>query len=193
MLEYVVKLVSYVYDSVFKSKKEELYYGSQELYCSTKSIFDILDQLSSLYRLVINTLNDNNITEKEKIIQFLSLLKLNIELIEFFVLNLASNLSNVEINYEMVAHNSNICLMYENSYQKNRLFKVDKKRNIIIIRKILFVKSKIYFDEKVIQFNDLKDIAIFLDRLKKDLNILKKYRLKMKLVMLERYKLEDLF
>ena len=152
-----------------------------------------MDQLSSLYRLVINTLNDNNITEKEKIIQFLSLLKLNIELIEFFVLNLASNLSNVEINYEMVAHNSNICLMYENSYQKNRLFKVDKKRNIIIIRKILFVKSKIYFDEKVIQFNDLKDIAIFLDRLKKDLNILKKYRLKMKLVMLERYKLEDLF
>ena len=193
MLEYVVKLVSYVYDAVLKSKKEKLYYGVQELYCSTKSIFDILDQLSSLYRLVINILNDNNLTKKEKIIQFLSLLKLNIELIEFFVLNLANNLSNVEINYEMVAHSSNICLIYENSYQKNRLFKVDKKRNTIIIRKILFVKNKIYFDEKAIQFNDLKDIITFSDRLKKDLNILKEYRLKMKLVILERYELEDLF
>lgn len=193
MLEYVVKLVSYVYDAVLKSKKEELCYGVQELYSSTKSIFDILDQFSSLYRLVINILNNNNLTEKEKIIQFLSLLKLNIELIEFFVLNLASNLSNVEINYEMVAHSSNICLIYENSYQKNRLFKVDKKRNTIIIRKILFIKNKIYFDEKAIQFNDLKDIITFSDRLKKDLNILKEYRLKMKLVMLERYELEDLF
>ena len=115
------------------------------------------------------------------------------ELIDFFILDLASNLSNVEINYEMVAHKYNICLIYETSYWKKPLFTVDTKRNIIIVRKIKFVRSKMCFDEQTIQFNSLQDIVIFSNKLKKDLNTLKEYRLKMKQFMLERYKLEDLF
>lgn len=193
MLGYVVNLVSYVYDSVLKTEKEELFYGLRELYCSTKSIFNILDQFSLSYLFDSRIPKNEKLTEKEKITEFLSSIKSNIELIEFFILDLASNLSNVEINYEMVSHKSNICLIYETSYQKKPLFTVDTKRNIIIVRKIKFVRSKLCFEEKTIQFNSLQDVVTFSNNLKKDLNTLKEYRLKMKQFMLERYKLEDLF
>lgn len=48
MLEHIVNLVSYVYDSTIKSEQEDFNYGLKELYCSTKSIFDLIDQLQTL-------------------------------------------------------------------------------------------------------------------------------------------------
>ncbi|MFL1707460.1 hypothetical protein ACHJH3_10785 [Campylobacter sp. MOP7] len=88
MLGYVVNLVSYVYDSVLKTEKEELFYGLRELYCSTKSIFNILDQFSLSYLFDSRIPKNEKLTEKEKITEFLSSIKSNIELIEFFILDL---------------------------------------------------------------------------------------------------------
>lgn len=120
-------------------------------------------------------------------------LKDDIGLCEIFVLDLARNLSLVEIDYKFIAIDSGVYLIYDDSYLKKRIFQVDKKRQCLIVRQIKFVKNRLKFDEKVIKFETLEDITIFTNKLKDDLATLKNYRLKMKDFLLKNYELKDLF
>lgn len=191
MLEHIVNLVSYVYDSTIKSEQEDFNYDLKELYCSAKSIFDLIDQLQTLVFFNEKFLPELN--PDQQINRFLSGLKDDIGLCEIFVLDLARNLSLVEIDYKFISIDSGVCMICGDSYLKKRLFQVDKKRQCLIARKIKFVRNRLKFDERVMKFETLEDITIFTNKLKDDLATLKNYRLKMKDFLLKNYELKDLF